>query len=88
MFRLGFVFMALLVFVSCDTGKFSEVDCGEPVEKTGPSGESCRANIPVFTWSASENKCVSDFYGGCYSTNNRFRTLEDCEKIAKPLCHH
>ncbi|KAG5888640.1 hypothetical protein JTB14_021265 [Gonioctena quinquepunctata] len=88
MFRISFVFLTLLFGVFCDSEIFSKSDCGLPVQNLGPNGESCMALIPVFTWSVSQNKCVSDHYHGCFGTNNKFKRLEDCEKIAKPICQN
>ncbi|XP_074028230.1 PI-actitoxin-Afv2b-like [Leptinotarsa decemlineata] len=87
MFQIRLIVLIFsLICVFHESKAFSKSDCGLPVEVPGPDGESCRAKIPVFTWSNSQNKCVRDYYGGCFATNNMFRVEEDCEKIAKPIC--
>ncbi|KAG5888638.1 hypothetical protein JTB14_021263 [Gonioctena quinquepunctata] len=88
MFKVSCLLLTVLVGGFCGSDAFSKSDCGLPVQNPGPNGESCLALIPVFTWSVSENKCVSDHYYGCFGTNNNFPRLEDCEKIAKPICQN
>ncbi|CAG9841159.1 unnamed protein product [Diabrotica balteata] len=64
---------------------FRKEDCSLGVEqKIGLT--SCRADIPVYRWSNTENKCVNDFYSGCHATKNNFQHKEDCVKIATPIC--
>lgn len=42
--------------------------------------------MPVFKWNNKNKKCESAIYGGCNPTNNKFFSLEQCQKVAEPAC--
>ncbi|XP_074028229.1 PI-actitoxin-Axm2a-like [Leptinotarsa decemlineata] len=87
MFQMRLIVLVFsLICVFHEGTAFSKSDCELPVQIPGPDGDICLAEIPVFTWSNLEKKCVPDSFGGCHETNNMFRAEEDCDKIAKPIC--
>lgn len=61
-------------------------DCDDSIQSQGPNGEVCLGLVPAFTWSSLRNKCILSRFGGCFPSINNFRTLEECEQIAKPVC--
>lgn len=52
--------------------------CALPLEQG-----SCEASMMVYGFDVNENKCVEWSYGGCEGNENRFDTMEQCEKA----CH-
>ncbi|EFN87117.1 trypsin inhibitor [Harpegnathos saltator] len=49
--------------------------CREPLV-TGP----CKAYKPQYGYNNEEKRCVRFIYGGCQGNDNRFKTLEECQK--------
>lgn len=59
-------------------------DCNLP--HTLPDAE-CYARQDRYHWNNEVHVCVKVIYGGCRATKNNFKSLEECEKIARPVCN-
>lgn len=46
----------------------------------------CMAYFKVFKWNHNLQRCELAIYGGCHPTNNKFETIEDCQRVAEPIC--
>ncbi|CAG9860975.1 unnamed protein product [Phyllotreta striolata] len=82
-----FIVFALLLH-TCSSNcqnEFNVKDCLLP--HTEP-GVACKAYIIRYHWNQTMGKCEKVTYGGCRATRNNFFTMEDCQKIAQPLCQN
>ncbi|CAH0560995.1 unnamed protein product [Brassicogethes aeneus] len=66
-----------------ETGDFVKEDCVKGWEQ---QPVVCRARKRIFHWDDSKKECLKQFYSGCHKTRNNFVTLEECKKIAEPIC--
>ncbi|KAJ8922180.1 hypothetical protein NQ315_004115 [Exocentrus adspersus] len=71
-----------LILQVCNGAKFRESDCF----LTESFMDLCKADIPVYRWDMSLEKCIPVTYGGCAKTNNNFVTKQKCQKAAEPIC--
>ncbi|XP_018563476.1 PI-actitoxin-Axm2b-like [Anoplophora glabripennis] len=79
---LRFFGCSLLFLLTVQVICFNKEDCHDDV-----SGSNiCDAYFMVFRWNDTLQKCVSEFYEGCKPTKNNFHTIEQCQKIAEPVC--
>ncbi|CAG9835834.1 unnamed protein product [Diabrotica balteata] len=64
---------------------FESKDCFRDVEDAR-ANIRCLALFYVWRWDMKTQSCVLTDYGGCFPTMNNFESLEECNKIAKPVC--
>ncbi|CAH1179198.1 unnamed protein product [Phaedon cochleariae] len=46
----------------------------------------CMALFWRYRWNDKHQGCVKAVFGGCHETKNNFKTKEECEKVAVPIC--
>lgn len=63
---------------------FDAKDCKQHVSAN--TGFNCFAYMERYQWSNSQQQCILEVYGGCNPTKNNFDTLEECQKVATPIC--
>ncbi|XP_057661982.1 kunitz-type serine protease inhibitor bitisilin-3-like [Diorhabda carinulata] len=63
---------------------FEVKDCKQHL--SARTGFKCFAYMERYQWSNSKQQCILAIYGGCNPTKNNFFTLEECQKVATPIC--
>ncbi|CAG9835832.1 unnamed protein product [Diabrotica balteata] len=84
-------FFSILVLFVCFTvsiyadGSYRPEDCFLPV--TIVYEAMCLiASRTVWRWDVKTRSCVTDMTHGCTNTKNNFKTEDECNEIAKPVC--
>ncbi|XP_073822527.1 male accessory gland serine protease inhibitor-like [Musca autumnalis] len=75
----------LLAIVALSSTSFALKDdiCGLEHSKDGDGYISCNAYFRSWTYVAEANECRKYIYGGCGGNENRFNSLDECEKRCK-----
>ncbi|KAF7280857.1 hypothetical protein GWI33_005457 [Rhynchophorus ferrugineus] len=81
----GSVWIEALPDISAGSSNYDIIDCYMPTEL---GIMRCRGLAFVFRWDNNSKKCVLDGYGGCKTTKNNFRSKNECERVARPVCEY
>ncbi|CAG9762269.1 unnamed protein product [Ceutorhynchus assimilis] len=72
-----------LFLLAAVKAEFTLEDCDKP-HTWGPV--NCNAYFEIYHWNNTLKKCEKAIYGGCRATNNNFKTLKECERVATRVC--
>ncbi|XP_018563480.1 kappaPI-actitoxin-Avd3a-like [Anoplophora glabripennis] len=82
---VGCSIMILLLLQVFNVWSFRKQDC---VKDVHDERKVCYARIPVFKWDDTIKNCVPAIYMGCHPSNNKFHSIDSCQRIAGRICKH